>query len=157
MLYCIYSLGICSLGSAALSGLFARFCCVPRVSYRALPSFHPGLCRRVALSGLISPFICVPPGFHIGLCPHSTLGYAGVSPLQGSLSCFCCFPRFSYRALPSFHPGLCWSAALAGLIYVITTNQLRCCFDAVALFSCFFHHIISHILFVRLMIERTKA
>ena len=31
-----------------------RFClCVPRVSYRALPSFHPGLCRSVALSGLI--------------------------------------------------------------------------------------------------------
>ncbi len=28
----------------------------------------------------------VSPGFHIGLCPHSTLGYAGVSPLQGSLS-----------------------------------------------------------------------
>ena len=23
---------------------------------------------------------CVYPGFHIGLCPHSTLGYAGVSP-----------------------------------------------------------------------------
>ena len=26
------------------------------------------------------------PGFHIGLCPHFTLGFAGVSPLQGSLS-----------------------------------------------------------------------
>ena len=26
------------------------------------------------------------PGFHIGLCPHFTLGYAGVPPLQGSLS-----------------------------------------------------------------------
>ena len=26
-------------------------------------------------------FICT--GFHFGLCPHSTLGYAGVSPLQG--------------------------------------------------------------------------
>ena len=24
------------------------------------------------------------PGFHFGLCPHSTLGFAGVSPLQGS-------------------------------------------------------------------------
>ena len=30
--------------------------------------------------------VCVYPGFHIGLCPHSTLGYAGVSPFQGSLS-----------------------------------------------------------------------
>ena len=28
----------------------------------------------------------VSPGFHIRLCPHSTLGFAGVSPLQGSLS-----------------------------------------------------------------------
>ena len=27
--------------------------CFPRVSYRALPSFHPGLCRGVALAGLI--------------------------------------------------------------------------------------------------------
>ena len=26
------------------------------------------------------------PGFHIGLRPYSTLGYAGVSPFQGSLS-----------------------------------------------------------------------
>ena len=31
-------------------------------------------------------FVCVSPGFHIGLCPHFTLGYAGVPPLQGSLS-----------------------------------------------------------------------
>ena len=31
-------------------------------------------------------FICAYPGFHIGLCPHFTLGFAGVSPLQGSLS-----------------------------------------------------------------------
>ena len=29
-------------------------------------------------------FICRYPGFHFGLCPHSTLGFAGVSPLQGS-------------------------------------------------------------------------
>ena len=27
--------------------------CVPRVSFRALPSFHPGLCRSVALAGLV--------------------------------------------------------------------------------------------------------
>ena len=26
------------------------------------------------------------PGFHIGLHPHFTLGFVGVSPLQGSLS-----------------------------------------------------------------------
>ena len=42
-----------------------------------------GKCRSY---GAQSAFICVYPGFHIGLCPYSTLGYAGVSPLQGSLS-----------------------------------------------------------------------
>ena len=120
---------------------------LPRVSYRALPSFHPGLCRSAALSGLVvvlavfpqgfisgfalippwamqecRPFRahcrigCVSPGFHIGLRPHFTLGYAGVSPFQGSLSDWLCFPRVSYRALPSFHPGLCRSIALSGLI-----------------------------------------
>ena len=26
--------------------------CLPRVSYRALPSLHPGLCRSIALKGL---------------------------------------------------------------------------------------------------------
>ena len=37
--------------------------------------------------------ICVSPGFHIGLCPHSTLGFAGVPPLQGSLSDCLLFPQ----------------------------------------------------------------
>ena len=129
----------------AHSRKYLRF---PRVPYRAFPSFHPGLCRSAALAGLfvglfaVSPgfhiglcphftlgfagvpplqgsfhsFICVSPGFHIGLCPHSTLGFAGVPPLQGSLSYCLCIPRVSYRALPSFHPGLCRSVALAGLI-----------------------------------------
>ena len=32
---------------------------------------------------LILHLVRVSPGFHIGLCPHFTLGYAGVSPLQG--------------------------------------------------------------------------
>ena len=62
---------------------------------------------------------CVYPGFHIGLCPHCTLGYAGVSPFQGSLSYWLCAPRVSYRALPSFYLGLCRSAALSGLIVVL--------------------------------------
>ena len=120
--------------------------CLPRVSYRALPSFHPGLCRSAALSGLIvvllvctqgfisdfaliSPWTmqecrpfrafcrigCVYPGFQIGLCPHFTLGYAGVSPFQGSSSDWLFVPRVPYRSLPSFHPGLCRSIALSGL------------------------------------------
>ena len=29
-------------------------------------------------------FICVYPGFHFGLCPHATLGYAGVACLRHS-------------------------------------------------------------------------
>ena len=148
-----FHIGLCpyfTLGFAGVSplqGSLSDWLCFPRVLYRALPLFHPGLCRSVALAGLfvglavfpqgfISGFAlippwalqecrpcralcrigCVSPGFHIGLCPHSTLGFAGVSPLQGSLSDWLCFPRVSYRALPSFHSGLCKGVALAGLI-----------------------------------------
>ena len=42
-----------------------------------------GKCRSY---GAQSAFVCVSPGFYIGLRPHFTLGYAAVSPLQGSLS-----------------------------------------------------------------------
>ena len=45
-------------------------------------------------------FVRVYPGFHIGLCPHSTLGFAGVPPLQGSFHSFIC-------VYPGFHIGLC--------------------------------------------------
>ena len=34
------------------------------------------------LVGAQSAFICVSPGFPFGLCPHFTLGYAGVSCLK---------------------------------------------------------------------------
>ena len=34
------------------------------------------------LRSLILLFVRVYPGFHIGLCPHSTLGFAGVSCLK---------------------------------------------------------------------------
>ncbi len=50
--------------------------------------------------GALNFIVCVYPGFHIGLYPHSTLGYAGVSPLQGSLYSFIC-------VYPGFHIGLC--------------------------------------------------
>ena len=122
--------------SAALAGLFSFFYLrLPRVSYRALPLFHPGLCRSAALAGLIvglgvcgvvswycvrciytlRAFACVGKcrsygaqfafayvylGFHIGLCPYSTLGFAGVPPLQGSFHSFIC-------VYPGFHIGLC--------------------------------------------------
>ena len=39
------------------------------------------LCSAL-LIGAHSAFGCVYPGFHFGLCPHSTLGYAGVSCLK---------------------------------------------------------------------------
>ena len=35
---------------------------------------------------LLILLFAVYPGFHFGLCPHFTLGFAGVSPFQGSLS-----------------------------------------------------------------------
>ena len=49
--------------------------------------------------GAQSAFICISPGFHIGLCPHSTLGFARVSPLQGSL--------YAFAVSPGVHIGLC--------------------------------------------------
>ena len=75
-----------------------------------------GKCRSY---GAQSAFVCVSPGFHIELRPHSTLGFAGVPPFQDSLSYCLCVPRVSYRALPSFHPGLCRSIALSGLFVVL--------------------------------------
>ena len=53
-------------------------------AYRCVGAFEcVGKCRSY---GAQSAFICVYPGFHIGLRPHCTLGFAGVSPLQGLLS-----------------------------------------------------------------------
>ena len=43
---------VCSRYSAAPTELDITFrSCLPRVSYRALPSFHPGLCRSVVPKG----------------------------------------------------------------------------------------------------------
>ena len=38
-----------------------------------------GKCRSF---GAQYAFVCVYPGFHFGLCPHYTLGFAGVSCLK---------------------------------------------------------------------------
>ena len=44
----------CSRYSVAPTELDITFrSCLPRVSYRALPSFHPGLCRSVVPTALI--------------------------------------------------------------------------------------------------------
>ncbi len=86
-------------------------------------SRHPGLCKSVALAGLIARFFCFPrvsyralPSFHPGLCKSVALA--------GLIARFFCFPRVSYRALPSFHPGLCKSIVPTALI-------MRLNFDAV--------------------------
>ena len=40
-------------------------------------------CRKCRSSSeLFFCFVCVYPGFHIGLCPHFTLGFAGVPCLK---------------------------------------------------------------------------
>ena len=41
---------------------------------------------RAAPTELLILLFAVYPGFHFGLCPHYTLGFAGVSPLQGLFS-----------------------------------------------------------------------
>ena len=51
-----------------------------------IPLGHLLVWVSAALAGLFIVLFAVYPGFHIGLCPHSTLGYAGVPPFQGSLS-----------------------------------------------------------------------
>ena len=45
--------GICLSGLVPLLRSSIYFClCVPRVSFRALPSFHPGLCRSIVPTAL---------------------------------------------------------------------------------------------------------
>ena len=149
------------------------YLCVPRVSYRALPSFLPGLCRSAALSGLFvvldvcgvvswycvrciytlgvfacvgkcrsygaqSAFVCVYPGFHIGLCPYSTLGFAGVSPLQGSLSYWAfavlCRGIVFVVFIPLGHLFAWLSAALAGLFSFFYLRVPRVPYRALPLF-----------------------
>ena len=54
-------------------------------------------------------FVCIYPGFHIGLRPHSTLGYAGVSYLKALV-------RENY--------------------YIVQRSLVIVNFDALALFMC---------------------
>ena len=80
-----------------------------------------------------SPYLLSPKGAAQpqSKCPNTRV--VSAAPKGAHSSFGPCVPRVPFRALPSFHPGLCRSVALAGLIYVFTTNQLLCCFDAVAL------------------------
>ena len=59
---------------------------------------------------------------------------AGVGAFAFGVCCPYGAQKNGYQCLTQgLRPGLCRGIALAGLIYVITTNQLRCGFDAVAL------------------------
>ena len=60
-----------------------------------------GKCRSY---GAQFAFVCVSPGFHIGLCPHFTLGFAGVPPFQGSLSDCFLFPQGSISGFTLISP-----------------------------------------------------
>ena len=84
-----------------------------------------GKCRSY---GAQSAFICVYPGFHIGLRPHFTLGYARVSPFQGSLHAFSVYPGFHIGLCPHSTLGYAGVSCLKALI-------MRLNFDALALGS----------------------
>ena len=67
----------------------------------------------------------------------SSVGAALTDRVLGHLLWDCATPtglKNVYQCLTQgLRPGLCRSVALAGLIYVFITNQLLCCFDALAL------------------------
>ena len=106
----LYSVGhLFAWVSVALAGLFSFFYLrVPRVPYRALPLFHPGLCRSAALAGLFSFFyLCLPrvpyralPLFHPGLCRSAALTglIVGLSVFtQGFISGFALIPPWAMQ------------------------------------------------------------
>ena len=51
--------------------------------YCIYPLGHLRACVSAAPTELFILLFDIYPGFHIGLRPHFTLGYAGVPPLQG--------------------------------------------------------------------------
>ena len=84
------------------------FCVVMYLSVGAFACV--GKCRSF---GAQSAFICVYPGLHFGLCPHSTLGYAGVSCLR--------------------HSELAWMLIITQRV---PHNTMVSNFDALALYQC---------------------
>ena len=96
--------------------------------------------------GAQSAFICVSPGFHIGLRPHFTLGFAGVSPFQGSLSDCLLFPQgfisgfalISPWAMQEYRPfrALCRIGRLRCCVVVLCSLNVFGCVNGL-LRSCF--------------------
>ena len=64
-------------------GTPARVLGVVVALYCIYPLGHLRACVSAAPTELFILLFDIYPGFHIGLCPHFTLGYAGVPPLQG--------------------------------------------------------------------------
>ena len=64
-------------------GTSARVLVVVVALYCIYPLGHLRACVSAAPTELFILLFDIYPGFHIGLCPHFTLGYAGVPPLQG--------------------------------------------------------------------------
>ena len=96
----LYLFGDYTLHAHGMS-LLGRYSCIAQgaspglvIGIHLLSPVGAALSKRKTNARVIVPllrssillFICVSPGFHIGLCPYFTLGFAGVSPLQGSLS-----------------------------------------------------------------------
>ena len=64
-------------------GTSARVLGVVVALYCIYPLGHLRACVSAAPTELFILLFDIYPGFHIGLLPHFTLGYAGVPPLQG--------------------------------------------------------------------------
>ena len=79
-----------------------------------------GKCRSY---GAQSAFVRVYPGFHIGLCPYFTLGYAGVSPRWGSLHAFAVSPGFHFGLRPYFTLGCAGVSPRWGSLTLLLFSQ----------------------------------
>ena len=119
--------------------------CLPRTHFGEYVVLISCCCYRRAPTGRYS---CLAQGASPGLgieifflspvgaaqpkskCPTRAVSAA---PTELILFIVCVYPGFCSCLWLSRHPGLWRSIALAGLIYVFTTNQLLCCFDALTL------------------------
>ena len=94
--------------SARVLGVVVMLYCIyPLGHLRAWVSAAP-----TELNPLLSAF---PQGFISGFALISPWALQECRPFRALCRIVCGFPRVSYRALPSFYPGLCRSTALTGL------------------------------------------
>ena len=81
---------------------------------RALQGRYSCIAQGASPGLIIETYLLSPKG--AALPRRKVNAHVVVPLLRSSYFCVPCLPRVSYRALPSFHPGLCRSVALAGLI-----------------------------------------